>query len=141
MQLLSARVCAVIAFLAGLACSFAATAQSDGYTCCNFHYDGDWISGAAGLPGWTTSAEIQGWERVTVPAGTFKALRVRVAGRRSAPIGGRNAFAGRFEMTAWYAPDVKRIVRQEQRIWTADGISPALSADEVFELLAYRPPS
>jgi S1-C subfamily serine protease len=97
--------------------------------------------GAAGLPGWTTSAEIQGWEQVTVPAGTFKALRVRVAGRRSAPIGGRNAFAGRFEMTAWYAPDVKRIVRQEQRIWTADGISPALSADEVFELLAYRPPS
>lgn len=97
--------------------------------------------GAAGLPGWTTSGEIQGWEQVTVPAGTFKALRVRIAGKRSAPIGGRNSFAGRFEMSVWYAPEVKRIVRQEQRIWTADGVSPTLAADEVYELLSYRPPS
>jgi S1-C subfamily serine protease len=98
-------------------------------------------AGAPGLPGWTTTAQIEGWEQARVPAGTFKALRVKVAGKRSSPIGGRNAFAGRFEMTVWYAPEVNRIVRQEQRVWTADGVSPTLAADEVYELLTYRPPS
>lgn len=97
--------------------------------------------GAAALPGWTTTAQIQGWDRVTVPAGTFRALRVQVSGKRSAPIGGRNSFAGRFEMSVWYAPEVKRIVRQEQRIWTADAVSPTLAADEILELISYRPPS
>jgi hypothetical protein len=96
--------------------------------------------GSPGLPSWIASAAVQGWEQVTVPAGSFRALRVSVNGRRSSPIGGRTAFAGRFEMTAWYAPDVKRIVRQEQKIWTSDGVSPTLYADEVLELLAYRPP-
>ena len=97
--------------------------------------------GAAGLPGWTTTAQIQGWDKVTVPAGTFKALRIQIGGKRSSPIGGRTSFAGRFEMNVWYAPEVNRIVRQEQRVWTADGVSPTLAADEVYELLAFRPPS
>lgn len=97
--------------------------------------------GAAGLPGWTTTAQIQGWDKVTVPAGTFKALRLQISGKRATPITGRNTFSGRFEMNVWYAPDVYRIVRQEQRIWPADSTSPSLSADEVYELLSFRPPS
>ena len=97
--------------------------------------------GGAGLPGWNVSYTKAGWEQVKVPAGKFRAMRVNVAGLRSAPIGGRTTFAGRFEMTVWYAPDVKRIVRQEQKIWTSDGVSPTLYADEVLELTSYRPPS
>lgn len=97
--------------------------------------------GSPGLPSWLVRATVQGWEQVTVPAGNFRALRIRVAGQRSTPIGSRTSFAGRFEMNVWYAPDVNRIVRQEQKIWTADGISPSLAADEVLELTSFRPPS
>lgn len=102
---------------------------------------GGYPIGSPGLPSWLARATVLGWEQVTVPAGTYKALRVRITGQRSAPIGGRTAFAGRFEMSVWYAPDVNRTVRQEHRVWTADGISPVLAAEEVLELLAYRPPS
>ena len=91
-----------------------------------------------GLPSWIAKATIQGWEQVAVPAGTFRALRVDVTGRRSAPIGGRSSFSGTFKMSVWYAQDVRRIVRLEQKVWTADGISPMLGADEVLELLSYR---
>jgi serine protease Do len=94
-----------------------------------------------GLPSWTANATVKGWDQVNVAAGSFKALRVDVAGRRSAAIGGRTAFAGRFEMSVWYAPSIRRIVRQEQRVWTADGISPMLAAHEILELTSYRPPS
>ncbi|HEU4646167.1 MAG TPA: hypothetical protein VFS80_11475 [Burkholderiales bacterium] len=82
MQLLSARVCAAIAFLAGLACPFAATAQSDGYTCCNFHYDGDWISDA----NWSSLPKI--------PAGTPVRIVEYGDNRVSVDIGGRRMFLG-----------------------------------------------
>jgi len=103
--------------------------------------------GSPGLPSWVTKATVQGWEQVAVPAGTFKALRVDVAGRRGAPIGARSSFAGHFTMSVWYAQAVKRIVRLEHRTWTADGTlghpgdTSSLAADEVLELLSYRPPS
>lgn len=97
--------------------------------------------GGVGLPTWDVSIAVGGWEEITVPAGKFRALRVDVAGRRSAPIGGRTSFAGRFEMKVWYAQEVNRVVRQVHQVWTADGISPTLAADELLELVAYRPPS
>lgn len=82
MQLLSTRVYAAIAFSAGLACSFAATAQSDGYTCCNFHYDGDWISDA----NWSSLPKI--------PAGTPVRILEYGDNRVSVDIGGRRMFLG-----------------------------------------------
>lgn len=97
--------------------------------------------GSPGLPSWIAKATVQGWDQVAVTGGTFKALRVDVAGRRSVAIGGRTSWAGRFEMSVWYAPDIKRIVRLEHRVWTADGVSPMLATHEVLELLSYRPPS
>jgi hypothetical protein len=81
-QLLSARVCAAIAFLAGLACTFAATAQSDGYTCCNFHYDGDWISDA----NWSSMPKI--------PAGTPVRIVEYGDNRVSVDVDGRRMFLG-----------------------------------------------
>lgn len=64
-----------------------------------------------------------------------------MAGRRGPRVGSRMVVAVRFEMSVWYAEDVKRIARLEHRGWTADGFAPALAADEVYELLSYRPPS
>jgi hypothetical protein len=116
-------------------------AASGGKAPADFGNPGGYPIGSPGLPSWLAKATVLGWEQVTVPAGTFRALRVRVTGQRSAPIGGRTAFAGRFEMSVWYAPDVNRTVRQEHRVWTADGISPVLAAEEILELVAYRPPS
>jgi uncharacterized lipoprotein YddW (UPF0748 family) len=45
---------------------------------------------------------VVGWETVEVPAGKFRALRVEAThdGRRNGP-----------QVTAWYAPEVKRYVR------------------------------
>jgi S1-C subfamily serine protease len=102
---------------------------------------GGYPIGSPGLPSWIAKATVQGWDQVAVPAGTFKALRVDVTGRRARPIGGRSVEAGRFAMSVWYALEVKRIVRLEHRVWTADSLSESLAADEVLELLSYRPPS
>lgn len=102
---------------------------------------GGYPIGSPGLPSWFAKATVRGWEQVAVPAGTFRALRVDVTGRRASPIGGRTSFAGRFEMSVWYAQDVNRVIRQEHRVWTSDGISPMLASHEVLELAAYRPPS
>lgn len=102
---------------------------------------GGYPIGSPGLPSWIAKATVRGWEQVAVSAGTFRALRVDVTGRRSYPIGGRTSFAGRFEMSVWYAQDVNRVIRQEHRVWTSDGLSPILGAHEVLELIAYRPPS
>ena len=46
-------------------------------------------------------------EDVAVPAGRFRATKLVVTGRRSAPQGA----AGSFEMAVWYAPEVKRYVK------------------------------
>jgi hypothetical protein len=81
-QLLSGRVCAAVAFLVGFACSFGAAAQSDGYTCCNLHYDGDWISDA----NWSSLPKI--------PAGTPIRILEYGDNRVSVDIGGRRMFLG-----------------------------------------------
>lgn len=96
--------------------------------------------GSPSLPRWSVNVRIHGWEQITVPAGTFRALRVESEGRRS--VGGRGgAQAGRFKTTAWYAPDVKRLVKLERKVWSADAFSPELVHDNVLELTTYRPPS
>jgi serine protease Do len=96
--------------------------------------------GSPGLPTWVTSATVQGWEQVAVPAGTYRALRVGVAGRRGVDAAIQGALVKRFSMTIWYAPDVRRIVRMQHRQWAPAGYGERLIADEIVELLAYRPP-
>lgn len=83
-------------------------------------------------------------EEVSVPAGTFTALRVEVNGERS-----HAGFAGlgagllntlgvtKFRYTVWYAPEVARYVKARHQQWNPSG-SPA--ADELVQLLAYRVP-
>ena len=98
--------------------------------------------GSPGLPSWLTSMPtVEGWDKVEVPAGSYRALRLDVAGRRSADPGIRTAVAKSFSMSIWYAPDVRRIVRIEHRAWTTEGYAQRLISDEVLELVSYRPPS
>jgi len=98
-------------------------------------------SGGAGYPGFIATVTEHGWEQVTVPAGTFRALRVTVSGRRSNGFHTRASATGRFEMTIWYAPEVKRFVKMVQKIWSADAFAQSLTAEDVVELRSYRPPS
>jgi len=97
--------------------------------------------GGAGYPDFIATVTPHGWEQVTVPAGTFRALRVTVAGRRSTNFHTRASATGKFEMTIWYAPEVKRFVKMVQKIWSADAYKHVLDAEDVVELRSYRPPS
>jgi len=97
--------------------------------------------GSPSLPGFTSTAQIQGWEQVTVPAGTFRALRVEMAGNRRLHFLTRDAVAGRFKLTVWYAPEVRRFVRLEHMTWSAYRDAPAQLNHDVVELLSFRPPS
>jgi len=98
--------------------------------------------GSPALPGWVVSIQVEGWEKVTVPAGTFRALRIECTGRRSAPLSSKGGLlAGRFKMNVWFAPEVKRLVRMEHKVWSADSFAPTLINDNLLELTSYRPPS
>jgi len=99
-------------------------------------------TGGQGVPAWIYTTQVQDWEQVTVPAGTFRALRIDVAGRRANQPGGQGFVTGEFLITAWYAPEVKRFVRMEHRVKSGAFSSRGqVVGEDVVELLAYRPPS
>jgi hypothetical protein len=68
----------------------------------------------------TQTAQVMQWETVTVPAGTFKALRVEHAGRYTATKDNQS-WRGRITETYWYAPDAGRVVAQEYKDTTGTG--------------------
>lgn len=91
-----------------------------------------------GNPEWITKSELPNWEHVTVPAGTFRALRLETCGRRA-----RSPFSPivtvSFLVRVWYAPEVKRYVRLEQKEWK--GGSQTLNTHIVIELKKFEPRS
>jgi S1-C subfamily serine protease len=91
----------------------------------------------AGFENWTVTTAIPDWDTVTLPAGSFRALRVEIRGSRQTGATQyiRNTLAERFEFTAWYAPEVRRYVRLQHRSW--GGFNGQL-ADELVELVEYR---
>jgi S1-C subfamily serine protease len=100
--------------------------------------------GAAGYPGaadasWKISVRSQDWEQVSVPAGSFKALRVEIAGSREqlARLGATSIIVQRFEFTGWYAPEAKRYVKLRHKTWNPS--QQPLSDDQV-ELLERKSP-
>lgn len=91
---------------------------------------------------WRIDSQPPAWEHVTVPAGTFRSLRVRIEGRRKREIKTMHPVAVRFVVFAWYAPEVGRVIRLEHRTWSgAVAASGAPMSDELIELVAFRPPS
>lgn len=86
---------------------------------------------------WKYAVRAGGWESVTVPAGTFRALRVEVEGNRGKD---PDPFwwpkqAARFQHTIWYAPEAKRYVKARHQAWSMTG---APFADDAIELLEIR---
>lgn len=100
------------------------------------------VAGAKGYPtsgysGWVTRSAPPVWEQVTVPAGTFRALRFELHGRREIPPFTSIAVQ-RFEIRVWYAPAVHRYVRLEHRSWLS--VRRPYTHD-VVELVEYHPPA
>lgn len=88
---------------------------------------------------WKYATRVVGWESVTVPAGTFRALRVEIEGNRGKD---PDPFwwpkqAARFQHTIWYAPEAKRYVKSRHQAWS---MTAAPFADDLVELLEYRAP-
>ena len=85
------------------------------------------------------SAKVDGWETVTVPAGTFNTVKVTVRHlwfARSASFGGGSkAYEGSRLLTVWYAPEVKRAVKFSS--WLLRGDVPPVDADFDLELEAH----
>lgn len=86
---------------------------------------------------WSATARFGVRERVTVPAGTFDAMRVNVLARRPFLRGQMDDAIDptRLDLAAWYAPQVKRYVRLTV-LSHAEGLNPLLR--DTYELIEYR---
>ncbi len=78
------------------------------------------------------SAVVKGWETVTVPAGTFKTLRVEHAGWYTATEGSRR-WRGRISEVYWYAPDALRVVAKEYQDTRPSGSTWEHHRDELVD--------
>lgn len=90
---------------------------------------------------WRISARPGGMEPVSVPAGTYKALRVELRGESDVSVTGLGHGVAmtipiRFEYTTWYVPELKRYVKSRNRAWN---FFRQQISDEQVELLEYRP--
>ncbi|MBI4989534.1 MAG: hypothetical protein HZC23_12005 [Rhodocyclales bacterium] len=75
---------------------------------------------------------VVGFESVTVPAGTFFALKIELRGPYTAK-DTENNWVGRIEDTLWYAPQVRNAVRYEYK----DTVGVSLYNHEIHELANY----
>lgn len=80
-------------------------------------------------------ARILGSERITVSAGTFMATKVAVEQSWASAFFGAQAPRGGRMLTAWYAPEAKRVVKYSSR--TIVGGAP-MEADFEIELVSFE---
>lgn len=87
------------------------------------------------LTNWYSQGRVIGWDSVSVPAGTFKALRVELNSSRnpSASSAAQGAPA-RIQYILWYSPDAKRTVKHVRTVMTTDGTR---LAEDTYELVKY----
>ena len=88
---------------------------------------------------WYSKAAVIGQESVSVPAGTFNAFKVEVWSSRRQTGSHTQAQIEpvRVHYLIWYAPQIKRYVRMQRIVKTADSSE---SEKDVFELVAHRLP-
>jgi S1-C subfamily serine protease len=91
---------------------------------------------------WTYDGQKQSGEQVSVPAGSYKAIRIEINGngpgnewRTMVGMISRSRSVTRFAYTLWYAPEVKRYVKIHLETWDGTGDK---SSDEIVELLEYK---
>lgn len=102
-----------------------------------------WMSRTTNYPGNQTSpylvtTRVFGEDNVSVPGGSYKAVRVDVAGRReNIPSTGMTTMSvpSRFLYQAWYSQDARRFVRVRHQQWNLGG---SIIGDETLELLSYK---
>ena len=71
---------------------------------------------------WYSQGRVTGWDSVTVPAGTFKALRVELSSNRTAGASSAaQSVPARIHYVIWYSPEAKRTVKHVRTVYTADG--------------------
>ena len=87
-------------------------------------------SGTSGETRARLSGKVIGWESVTVPAGTFRALRIELRGTYSSDGDG----SGTIEDTLWYSPEVRNAVRAEYKDTVGSG---SRYNHDIHELVRY----
>jgi hypothetical protein len=85
----------------------------------------------------TVDAELHGkavgWESITVPAGTFKALKITYTGGW-AMMRGTFRIGGEYVRAGWYVPEMKQFVRYEFKVYGSNSVQ----TDLVFELISAK---
>jgi hypothetical protein len=85
----------------------------------------------------TVDAQLSGkaveWESVTVPAGTYKALKIRYSGRWGM-MRGPYRIGGEFDRTGWYVPELRQWVRFDTKTFGAN----AITQDLTLELVSFK---
>jgi hypothetical protein len=81
----------------------------------------------------TLEGKVVGWESVTVPAGTFRALKIVVTGWYRAQ-NNDYFWIGKIEDALWYAPEVRNAVRYEYKDTQGSG---SRYNHDVHELVRY----
>jgi hypothetical protein len=84
---------------------------------------------------WYSHGRVVGWDSVSVPAGTFKALRVELESSRQAKTNTAIPEPRRVRFVIWYAPDAKRTVKHVRTVWSPSG---AKLDEDTYELVKYR---
>ena len=86
---------------------------------------------------WYTHGRAGNWDSVSVPAGTFKAIRVEINSNR--PATGSSAMRDkeptRILQVIWYAPEAKRAVKLVRTVYGATGDR---VNEDTYELVKYR---
>jgi hypothetical protein len=86
---------------------------------------------------WSVQGKVIGPEQISVPAGKFNAVKVELYGNRTADVSRAQAgsIAVRSKHVIWYAPEVKRVVKQTRNTFASNGND--LDKD-IFELVEYK---
>jgi hypothetical protein len=87
------------------------------------------------FPDWYSQGRVIGSESVSIPAGTFTALRVELNSNRNASASSAAQTApARIRYVIWYSPDAKRTVKHVRTVFRADGTR---IGEDTYELVKY----
>lgn len=93
-----------------------------------------------GAVDWVSEAHRDGWERINVSAGTYRAIHYEISGKRTILLPGPRAVGigapDRFQVDVWYASEVGRIVKVQHRTWAGA----TTLDDDTTELVKYEAP-
>lgn len=98
----------------------------------NWEYTTSFVDSKCATTTITIKAKITGWETVTVPAGSFRALRTDNSGSYA-----NICSTGRVELRYWYVPEVKWIVKSSTEIFSNQMKNSRQSVGWIQELKAF----